>query len=1845
MANATSTELQELYIAYFGRAADPTGLDYWTEKGTSASAFAATQHAQPEFKDVYGSLSTEAQVNQIYKNLFDRAADEDGLLYWTQQINLGNLELADIAVDLIWAAKNNSGSASDKTALANRTEAAIAYTAEVKSSTSAILAYAPEVTGKEADTDWVSGANITEAVSYLSGIDGSTTYTAAGITTSVNKIIANGPQSNKKTFTLTTGLNNFIGGESSDTFDASTALTLNNGDTLDGGGGTDTITAKFSQTSTAVNSKNIEKFVITSTGATTLNFADTTDVTSILNQGSTADLTINSLNSIPTLEINTNEKDTNIQFANAALAGSADEFKVTLSGTSNATANNGESTLVITRAAGATNDLETLHLVSSTVANAIETVTTTAVDTTTLKISGDQNLVIEDSVGTEITKVDASSATGDVTVITGYTKATTVTGGSGSDTFTTAGGADTISGGAGNDILSGGAGNDTIDGGAGNDTLTSEGTASLTGGAGNDTFKLAASDVTSASTYKGGDGTDTLQPTDEASLADADFGGMTSVEQISYFTDIAATLTLGAKAAATGITKVVLDDATEASTVTAGVLFTNDLEIEVNDDAHVVVGTAYTKVLTVDAGDTTLATGNSITGGTGTSDVIEFNGVANAASTTDNISAFEKLVVNSDATSSWLLDNAFGAASASITIDGSQITSTDKVFTIDAAAEVNAKVTIIGGAGNDVITITGSTAAGDSITGGTGNDTFKFTGDSYTSADTIKGGDGTDNVELQNEGSPVLDADFTATTGVETLTAKDAIELNVTLGSLAAAAGIDTVTLTGVDDTDIVSVGSGYTTSALRVNLRDLDTSTTYDASDNSKVDASAYTGTLTVNAKALVMTDATTITGGTGTDTLLFTGTGNAATIIDNITKVEVFQANSDASASILLDQANAGVNESLHVDGSSLISSTSVFTVDASNDTDGKISITGGAGNDVITISGGEETDHGDTVNGGAGNDTFKFAAGDLTKTDTINGGAGTDTLEATAAETITDIDFTGVSNVEVLTQTAGVQHTINLDSVASASGINKVVLKADAVASTVKITSGFDKAITVDFGTGNTDTDSGHVINAAVSTATTYTGDLSITGAGGAFDTSSSTITGGSGLNDSITWSSGGTPLMTNTADIEKFIFSTATSDASITLVDGNAVYTNGSDYETVTIDGSALTTGALTAVANAEDDSKIIILGGGAADSITADASVNFGSSISAGGGNDVISIVGTGALTAADTIAGGSGTDTLKVTTTGTTLTDVMFTNLTGIEKLTGDADAEVAVTLGAKADAAGVNDILFEGTSGGSVTVLASFDNALSVELNTAETADKVDASASSSVLSVTALANDLDAGETIKGGTGTSDSITLTADDATATTTLITGIETITVKYAADKDIVIAMGANDLQIASGKTLTVDASALTETDEALTFTGTASEDDGYLSITGGTGPDTITGGAAADTIVSGSGADSITGGKGADSITAGAGADIFVYTAPNQSTTSGFDNLTDWTTGTDEIDITLSYSSNTSGLVINPGILTAAAGTTAAQDSMAGTRGEYIYDKTNEKLIVNVNGDNLVTTQDYVIKIQEASTEASSVVTGDVNFSITGGSGADTINSSLGEDTIAGGGGADTITIDGGNANVDGGGGADTIVGSTGADTLAGGTGADSITGGSGIDSITGGTGADTITAGAGDDTIAQGTDDSAIDVIMLSTTSTLNGTDSITGTFKVATGGDQISFNLGESGGLANKAALRGAGTDYQETTKAGALNTNLGLLVYQADITSITAADTAITAMTAEAANDIFFAITSTDTSAATAVCTVYRVDVAGTGDMTLTALATFTNELDNFDIKNSGTITTAA
>jgi len=444
MANATSTQLQELYIAYFGRAADPTGLDYWTEAGITQAAFAANMYAQNEFKSVYGSKTVEAQVNQIYKNLFDREADVTGLTYWTQQINLGTLKVAEIATHLIWAAQNNDGSSADKTALTNRTSAAIAYTAEVKLTTAGILAYQAQSTDP-----WVSGNNITEAVSYLSGIDGTTAHTAAGITASVATLTTNGdPTGVGSTFVLTTNTdsagttsaaNGTIasdfrftdGGNESITADIGT---LQAADVLLDGSSTDLDVMNVTANGTigTFTANRIEKFVVDmAAGTPVFDVTNVTNLNTIEVKGSVAGsiVELNAQSKQPTIKTDGYTRVLTINtedLAGTATASTAETVNVEVSGATYGSGASSRTGITLT-ADDNSGTLETLNITSSgTAANDFALDASTNVTLETVNFLGATALTTR-AAAADITSLTltATAATGDQTLMIDHTGRTT----------------------------------------------------------------------------------------------------------------------------------------------------------------------------------------------------------------------------------------------------------------------------------------------------------------------------------------------------------------------------------------------------------------------------------------------------------------------------------------------------------------------------------------------------------------------------------------------------------------------------------------------------------------------------------------------------------------------------------------------------------------------------------------------------------------------------------------------------------------------------------------------------------------------------------------------------------------------------------------------------------------------------------------------------------------------------------------------------------------------------------------------------------------------------------------------------------------------------------------------------------------------------------------------------------------------------------------------------------------------------------------------------------------------------------------------------------------------------
>ncbi len=103
-ANAVEVTVEEkitgLYVAYFNRAADQEGLTYWTttadnvakEGGDVSSVFKTLSGGfatHPTFTTTYAHLNNEEFVAAIYRNSLGRDGDAEGIAYWTDLLDSG----------------------------------------------------------------------------------------------------------------------------------------------------------------------------------------------------------------------------------------------------------------------------------------------------------------------------------------------------------------------------------------------------------------------------------------------------------------------------------------------------------------------------------------------------------------------------------------------------------------------------------------------------------------------------------------------------------------------------------------------------------------------------------------------------------------------------------------------------------------------------------------------------------------------------------------------------------------------------------------------------------------------------------------------------------------------------------------------------------------------------------------------------------------------------------------------------------------------------------------------------------------------------------------------------------------------------------------------------------------------------------------------------------------------------------------------------------------------------------------------------------------------------------------------------------------------------------------------------------------------------------------------------------------------------------------------------------------------------------------------------------------------------------------------------------------------------
>ena len=91
-------DVEKAYLAYFGRPADIAGMNYWLGKSISDmdAGFAASQ----EYATLYGGMTNSQRVDQVYQNLFGRAADPAGKAYWVGQLNAGLVTIGTLVATM-----------------------------------------------------------------------------------------------------------------------------------------------------------------------------------------------------------------------------------------------------------------------------------------------------------------------------------------------------------------------------------------------------------------------------------------------------------------------------------------------------------------------------------------------------------------------------------------------------------------------------------------------------------------------------------------------------------------------------------------------------------------------------------------------------------------------------------------------------------------------------------------------------------------------------------------------------------------------------------------------------------------------------------------------------------------------------------------------------------------------------------------------------------------------------------------------------------------------------------------------------------------------------------------------------------------------------------------------------------------------------------------------------------------------------------------------------------------------------------------------------------------------------------------------------------------------------------------------------------------------------------------------------------------------------------------------------------------------------------------------------------------------------------------------------------------
>ncbi|MEJ8317313.1 DUF4214 domain-containing protein [Pseudomonas oryzihabitans] len=430
----TSTQVQSLYVAYFGRPAEPAGLTYWTSQtGATVDQVSAAFAQQTEYTSTYGGLTRSQTVSQLYQNLFGRSAAADELNYW---VNSG-----DITVDRMALALVNGATGTDRLLLDSKVQ------------------YASSLTTNASSTATVSSLNTAFDTPTTAVVINGTAYatqaaylTAAGITASSTAAQVAAAQS-----TYLAAATSAVNATTAPVYVASTA-TAGNGQTVISATPADINFGSKTAGTIGLNAVDIDAgFTLVGTAATSLSVQGSVAASVAGNTPSQVDLSFTA--------------------AAATTQFNALNLNLTSAGTTDATK------LVGVNVTGLT-ELTSIDGSSSSAGLVISGNTASANLATITLGSGADNITAITSATNAVAQTVNAGAGNDTIAATAVNAALTINGGAGNDNIT----ANVTSSSAANLVVNAGDGNDVVTVNAAFSSSTAAHTASITLGAGNDTL-------------------------------------------------------------------------------------------------------------------------------------------------------------------------------------------------------------------------------------------------------------------------------------------------------------------------------------------------------------------------------------------------------------------------------------------------------------------------------------------------------------------------------------------------------------------------------------------------------------------------------------------------------------------------------------------------------------------------------------------------------------------------------------------------------------------------------------------------------------------------------------------------------------------------------------------------------------------------------------------------------------------------------------------------------------------------------------------------------------------------------------------------------------------------------------------------------------------------------------------------------------------------------------------------------------------------------------------------------------------------------------------------------------